>query len=57
MAPVIERAAAVFDRWTDLIAQRFIADGIPRETGPPNWRCWRPRRSRARSCWPGCAAT
>jgi AcrR family transcriptional regulator len=27
-APVIERAAAVFDRWTDLIAQRFIADGI-----------------------------
>ena len=31
MAPVIERAAAVFDRWTDLIAQRFIADGIPRE--------------------------
>jgi len=29
MAPVIERAAAVFDRWTDLIAQRFTADGIP----------------------------
>jgi AcrR family transcriptional regulator len=29
MAPVIERAAAVFDRWSDLIAQRFIADGIP----------------------------
>jgi AcrR family transcriptional regulator len=29
MAPVTERAAAVFDRWTDLIAQRFIADGIP----------------------------
>ena len=28
MAPVTERAAAVFDRWTDLIAQRFIADGI-----------------------------
>jgi AcrR family transcriptional regulator len=27
--PVIERAAAAFDRWTDLIAQRFIADGIP----------------------------
>jgi len=26
---VIERAAAVFDRWTDLIAARFIADGIP----------------------------
>lgn len=25
---VIERAAAVFDRWTDLIAARFIADGI-----------------------------
>jgi AcrR family transcriptional regulator len=31
MASVIERAAAVFDRWTDLIAQRFIADGIPSE--------------------------
>jgi AcrR family transcriptional regulator len=29
MASVIERAAAVFDRWSDLIAQRFIADGIP----------------------------
>jgi AcrR family transcriptional regulator len=29
MTPVSERAAAVFDRWTDLIAQRFIADGIP----------------------------
>lgn len=29
MAPVTERAAAVFARWTDLIAQRFIADGIP----------------------------
>lgn len=29
MAPVIARAAAVFDRWSDLIAQRFIADGIP----------------------------
>lgn len=28
MAPVIERAAAAFDHWTDLIAQRFIADGI-----------------------------
>ncbi len=28
---VIERAAAVFDRWSDLIGQRFIADGIPRE--------------------------
>jgi AcrR family transcriptional regulator len=28
MAPVIERAAAVFDRWTELIARRFIADGI-----------------------------
>jgi AcrR family transcriptional regulator len=26
---VIERAAAVFDRWSDLIAARFIADGIP----------------------------
>ncbi len=31
MATVIERAAAVFDRWSDLIAQRFIADGIARE--------------------------
>jgi AcrR family transcriptional regulator len=29
MTPVVERAAAVFDRWTDLIAQRFVADGIP----------------------------
>jgi AcrR family transcriptional regulator len=29
MAPVIERAAAVFDRWTELIVQRFVADGIP----------------------------
>lgn len=29
MAPVIARAAAVFDRWSDLTAQRFIADGIP----------------------------
>jgi AcrR family transcriptional regulator len=28
MAPVVQRAAAVFDRWTDLIVQRFIADGI-----------------------------
>ena len=31
MARVTERAAAVFDRWTDLIAQRFISDGVPRE--------------------------
>ncbi len=31
MAAVIDRAAAVFARWTDLIAQRFVADGIPRE--------------------------
>lgn len=30
MAPVVERAASVFDRWTDLIAQRLIADGIER---------------------------
>ncbi|OBI41867.1 TetR/AcrR family transcriptional regulator [Mycobacterium colombiense] len=28
---VIERAAAVFDRWKDLIAARFIADGIAPE--------------------------
>lgn len=26
---VIDRAAAVFARWTDLIAQRLIADGVP----------------------------
>jgi AcrR family transcriptional regulator len=32
MAPVIERAAAVFDRWTGQITQRLIADGIPAET-------------------------
>ncbi|OBH17031.1 TetR/AcrR family transcriptional regulator [Mycobacterium sp. E3247] len=31
MAPVVERAASVFDRWNELIAQRFVADGIPRE--------------------------
>lgn len=31
MGPVIDRAAAVFDRWSDLIAARFTADGIPRE--------------------------
>jgi len=31
MAPVIERAVAVFDSWTDLIAQRFVADGVPRD--------------------------
>lgn len=29
MAPVVERAAAVFDRWCDLIAERFVADGMP----------------------------
>lgn len=29
MAPVIERAAAVFDRWSELIARRFVGDGIP----------------------------
>lgn len=28
MAPVIERAAAVFERWSHLIAQRFISDGV-----------------------------
>jgi AcrR family transcriptional regulator len=27
---VTERAAAVFDRWTDLITQRFVADGVSR---------------------------
>lgn len=31
MGPVVERAAAAFDRWTDLVATRLIADGIPRE--------------------------
>lgn len=29
MAPVVQRAAAVFERWADLIAQRFVADGVP----------------------------
>ncbi|WP_156689271.1 TetR/AcrR family transcriptional regulator [Mycobacterium sp. Marseille-P9652] len=29
MAPVTERAAAVFARWCDLIAQRFVSDGMP----------------------------
>jgi AcrR family transcriptional regulator len=28
-APVIDRAAAAFGRWTELIAQRLIADGVP----------------------------
>ncbi|HKP41101.1 TetR/AcrR family transcriptional regulator [Mycobacterium sp.] len=28
-APVIDRAAAAFRRWTELIAQRLIADGVP----------------------------
>lgn len=28
-APVIDRAAAAFTRWTDLIAQRLVADGVP----------------------------
>jgi AcrR family transcriptional regulator len=27
-SPVIERAAAAFAHWTDLVAQRFVADGI-----------------------------
>ena len=27
--PVIDRAATAFTRWTDLIAQRLIADGVP----------------------------
>jgi hypothetical protein len=26
--PVIDRAAAAFARWTDLIAQRLVADGV-----------------------------
>jgi AcrR family transcriptional regulator len=29
MAPVTARAAAVFDSWTELIAQRLLSDGIP----------------------------
>lgn len=28
MTPVVERAAAAFNRWSDLIAQRFITDGV-----------------------------
>jgi AcrR family transcriptional regulator len=27
--PVIERAAAAFTRWTDLIATRLVCDGVP----------------------------
>ncbi|MGV0873841.1 TetR/AcrR family transcriptional regulator [Mycolicibacterium sp. XJ879] len=30
-APVIERAAAAFGRWTDLIAAQLIADGVPKK--------------------------
>src|SRR5215207_6731703 len=29
--PIIDRAAAAFARWTDLIAQRLVADGVPAE--------------------------
>lgn len=29
--PVSERAGAAFDRWSGLIAQRLIADGMPRD--------------------------
>jgi AcrR family transcriptional regulator len=28
-SPVIERAAAAFTRWNDLIAHRLVADGVP----------------------------
>ncbi len=28
-SPVIDRAAATFDRWNDLIAQRLVDDGMP----------------------------
>lgn len=28
MAPVVERAAAVFDRWSELIGQRLVAHGV-----------------------------
>ena len=31
MLPVVDRAAAVFDRWTSQMAQRLISDGIPAE--------------------------
>jgi AcrR family transcriptional regulator len=31
MAPVNERAAAVFERWSGLLAQRFITDGVAPE--------------------------
>lgn len=30
-APVLDRAAATFERWNGLIAQRFVADGMPAE--------------------------
>ncbi|WP_460353163.1 TetR/AcrR family transcriptional regulator [Mycobacterium sp. ZZG] len=30
-APVIERAAAAFDRWREVIRQRLIADGVDKE--------------------------
>jgi AcrR family transcriptional regulator len=30
-APVIERAAAAFSRWTDLIADRLVTDGVSAE--------------------------
>jgi AcrR family transcriptional regulator len=30
-APMIDRAAAAFKRWTDLIAQRLVADGVTTE--------------------------
>ena len=36
--PVIERAAAVFSRWTELIAQRLVADGVSRRV-PKSSRC------------------
>lgn len=28
-SPVIDRAAAAFSRWNELIAQRLVADGVP----------------------------
>ena len=28
-SPVVDRAAAAFERWNDLIAQRLVADGVP----------------------------
>jgi AcrR family transcriptional regulator len=34
-APVIERAAAAFAKWQDVIAQKLIADGVPESSAGP----------------------